>query len=63
MGKVIRLRVKPITEATDEQLKREWKAWFESDAGDEDHVPGNIYDYKDIHAELNRRGLGEYCAV
>ena len=50
MGKVIRLRVNPITEATDEQLKREW-------------CPGCIYHYDDIHAELNGRGLGEYCAV
>ena len=61
MGKVIRLRVKPITEATDEQLKREWKAWFESDS--EEWCPGCIYHYDEIHAELNRRGLGEYCAV
>lgn len=51
---------KDIRKADTDQLKREWDLWFEAD--DED-IDGVEFDYEDIHAELNRRGEGDYCAV
>ncbi len=42
------------------QLKREWDLW--KDAGEE-KPDGVEYHYEQIHAELNRRGHGEFCAV
>jgi len=42
---------------TDEELKKMWDLW--------DGTEKTVYGYRgeDLHAELNRRGLGAYCAV
>lgn len=59
MGNVIYLHNRNVRYASTEQLKREWDLWFHSDA---EEVESDFH-YEQIHAELNRRGEGEYCAV
>lgn len=46
-----------LRDKTDEYLKQQWDA-----IGDDSFSPDR-HDCADIHLELNRRGLGEYCAV
>ena len=60
MGNVIQLPKRNVRHASTEQLKREWDMRFETD---QEEVDGVDFHYEQIHAELNRRGEGEYCAV
>lgn len=41
-------------------LKLMWDEWAESASED---METNKFHYEEIHAELNRRGEGDYCAV
>lgn len=50
-----------IRAATTADLKREWSMWMAPGVCEE--CPGAKFHYEDIHAELNRRGEGEFCAV
>lgn len=50
---------KDIKKASTEHLKQEWDEWFNSDKEEME----SDFHYEDIHAELNRRGYGDYCAV
>jgi len=63
MGKVIAFPTINIKRASTAQLKKEWDLWMESDEEEIHKVPGVEFRYEDIHAELNRRGEGEHCAV
>ena len=60
MGNVIQLPKRNVRHASTEQLKREWDMWFETE---QEALDGVEFHYEQIHAELNRRGEGEYCAV
>ena len=60
MGEVIQLPKRNVQHASTEQLKREWDLWMESG---EEELDGVEFHYEQIHAELNRRGQGNYCAV
>ena len=57
---VINLPRRNVRHATTEQLKREWDLWA---ACDGEELAGVEFGYEQIHAELNRRGEGEYCSV
>lgn len=46
----------PVRSATDEELKAVWDAW---DGGGWD----TAIDPEDAYFELNRRGLGDLCAI
>ena len=54
-----------IQHAKTEELKREWDLWMLKDDESLNGVDGVMlrFHYEAIHAELNRRGEGEYCAV
>lgn len=56
LAKMAEDRQLALRELSDEHLKRLW------DEYDGANAPGG-YAGEDIHAELNRRGLGRYCAV
>ena len=60
MGNVIQLPKRNVQHASIEQLRREWDMWFETD---QEELEGVEFHYEQIHAELNRRGDGNYCAV
>lgn len=62
MGEVIQPPNRNVQHASSEQLKREWDLWSEHD-GDDDALDGVEFHFEEIHAELNRRGEGRYCAV
>lgn len=53
---VIQFPRDPVRSATDDDLKAAWDAW---DGGEFD----TEIDPEDAYWELNRRGLGAYCAV
>ena len=60
MNNVIQLPKRNIQHALLEQLKSEWTAWC---GVGEEWPDGVEFHYEQIHAELNRRGHGEFCAV
>jgi len=60
MGEVIQLPKRNIQHANTEQLKREWDLWANHEG---EQLNGVEFHYEQIHAELNRRGDGCYCAV
>lgn len=60
MSNVIQFPKGNIKYATDEQLRKEWDMWADIDG---EECLSAEYHYEQIHAELNRRGLGKYCAV
>lgn len=60
MGAVIQLPRRNVQHASTEQLKREWDLWADHD---DEELDGVEFHYEQIHAELNRRGEGRYCAV
>jgi hypothetical protein len=60
MGNVLDFQKRNITHASTEQLKEEWLLW--SGTGEE-WPDGAEFHYESIHAELNRRGEGRFCAV
>lgn len=50
--------VRDVRSASTEELMQAWDAW--------DGDPATMFypfDMEDVHAELNRRGEGSYCAV
>lgn len=51
-----------IESATDDELKSMWDSWDYYLEKDESECDLEFY-YVDIHTELNRRGIGYYCAV
>ena len=61
MNNVVPLPKRNIQHALTLQLMVEWDLWCLRDS--EEHPPGTEFHYEQIHAELNRRGEGEYCAV
>ena len=61
MSNVVQLPKRNIQHASTKQLKMEWALWGIS--ASEEQPPGAEFHYEQIHAELNRRGEGEYCAV
>jgi len=63
MGEVIRLSKSNVQHVSLAQLKREWDLWMASGEEEIEKVPCVEFDYEQIHAELNRRGEGVYCAV
>lgn len=60
MGEVVQLPKRNIQHASMEQLKREWLLWADHDG---EELDGVEFHYEQIHAELNRRGEGRFCAV
>lgn len=57
MGEVIVFRKKNIRDMKDDELKNLW------DKAEEPYFEVDGIDLETIHHELNRRGLGVYCAV
>ena len=59
MGQVIEFsKAGKVKRATTEELKKAWKEW--------DGDPATMwepFDMEQVHAELNLRGEGRYCAV
>ena len=53
---VIQFPRDPVRSATDDELKAVWDAW-DGTGWDTEIAP------EDAYWELNRRGLGNYCAV
>jgi cobyrinic acid a,c-diamide synthase len=60
MGEVVQMPKRNVQHASTEELKAEWDKWAD-DPGEE--MDGHAFHYEQIHAELNRRGEGKYCAV
>ena len=63
MGEVIQMPKRNVRHASTAQLKNEWDTWVKTNEEETENVPGVEFHYEQIHAELNRRGDGEYCAV
>jgi cobyrinic acid a,c-diamide synthase len=60
MGDVVLIKKRNVQHASTEELKAEWDKW--ADDPNED-MEGHEFHYESIHAELNRRGEGNHCAV
>lgn len=61
MGEVIQLPKRNVQHASTEELKAVWDAWDGDTATM--FAPEAQFDMESVHAELNRRGEGQYCAV
>jgi len=61
MSNVIQMPKRNIQHASIEQLMTEWTLWGNTE--EEEKPDGVEFHYQQIHAELNRRGYGAYCAV
>ena len=58
MGEVVQLPKRNVRQVSTEELKEAWDKW------DSDVVTMfEPFDIESVHAELNRRGEGQYCAV
>lgn len=57
MGDVLHFTKKNVRNMTDEELKALW------DKSEEPYFEVDGIELTAIHFELNRRGLGRYCAV
>lgn len=61
MGEVIQLPKRNVQHASTDELKAVWDAW--DGTVDAMFTPVAPFDLESVHAELNRRGEGQYCAV